>query len=170
MGAGVYHGVASSVLPSGSTTLPNKATVIRHASASDTEALIALGLAFVRDSPYTAHVAENPEQIGKVIAFLLAQPNSTILVAERDGAVIGLIGLAMVPHLWSGVLTVSELAYYVHPDHRGTVGIRLLKAAEAWAGASGAKAMQMIAPSAEVGRFYERLHYRPLETNYEKRI
>lgn len=156
---------------SSTTTLPNKAaTVIRQALASDTEALVALGLAFVRDSPYTAHVAENPDQIRRVIAFLLDQPNSTVLVAESGGVVIGLIGLAIVPHIWSGVPTAGELAYYVHPDHRGTIGVRLLKAAEAWAGTRGAKAMSMIAPSPEVGRFYERMHYTPLETNYEKRI
>lgn len=151
-------------------TLPDKATGIRHALPSDTEALVALGLAFVRDSPYTEHVAENPDQIRKVIAFLLAQPNSTILVAEQDGAVIGLIGLAIVPHLWSGIPTAGELAFCVHPDHRGTVGIRLLKAAETWAGESGAQAISMIAPSERAERLYTRLGYGFLESNFTKRI
>lgn len=153
-----------------SSTLPGKATGIRPALPSDTDALVALGLAFVRDSPYTEHVAENPDQIRRIIAFLLAQPNSTILVAEQEGAVVGLIGLAIVPHIWSGVPTAGELAFFVHPDHRGMVGVRLLKAAEAWARSRGAHAMSMIAPTPEVGQLYQRLAYRAIETNYEKRI
>lgn len=152
-------------------TLSDKALcVIRFATEADTQALIALGLAFVRESTYAAHVAENPAQIERVIAYLLAQPNATILVAERDGVVIGLIGLAIVPQLWSGVLTAGELAYFVHPDHRGSIGVRLMKAAEAWAGEHGAQAMSMIAPTEQVGQFYARMGYTALETNYTKRI
>lgn len=151
-------------------SLATQTVLIREATEEDTEALVGLGLASIRESVYAAHVAENPAQIGRVIAYLLEQPTATILVAERDGVVIGMIGLIVVPHLWSGVLTAGELTFYVSPAHRGSTGIRLLRAAEQWARAAGAVAIQMVAPTARAGHLYERLQYTEIETNYQKRI
>ena len=151
-------------------SLATHVATIRPATAADTEALVALGLASIRESVYAAHVAENPAQIGRVVAYLLAQPTATILVAERDDQVIGMIGLMVVPHLWSGVLTAGELTFYVSPDHRGSTGIRLLHAAEQWAREAGAVAIQMVAPTARAGQLYERLHYTAIESSYQKRI
>ncbi len=145
-------------------------TLVRPATEADTDALVALGLAFVRESSYAAHVAENPAQIAKVIAYLLVTPGCVLLVAERDSTVIGMIGLMITPHLFSGVLTAGELAFYVHPAHRGMTGIRLLRAAEAWASEQGAQSISMIAPTEAVGQLYARLGYTVLETNYMKRI
>ena len=47
----------------------------------------------------------------------------------------------------------------------GTDGVSL--EAEKWARQSGAARMQMIAPNERVGRFYRRLGYDHIESNYQ---
>jgi GNAT superfamily N-acetyltransferase len=127
-------------------------------------------MAFLRESVYAAHVAEHPAQAEKVVRYLLEHPDGTVLVADVDGTVIGMIGLLVVPHLFSGELTCGEVCWFVDPAHRGSAGLRLLRAAEQWAREAGAVTMQMIAPTARAAALYERLHYTALETNYTKRI
>lgn len=152
------------------TTQTATALTIREATEADVPALVTLGMAFLRESVYAAHVGENPAQAEKVAQYLLAHPDGAVLVAEVDGTVIGMIGLMVVPHLFSGELTAGEVFYYINPDHRGSAGLRLLKAAEQWAKDAGAVAIQMIAPTARVCVLYERLGYTAIETNYTKRI
>lgn len=151
------------------TTAQTSTAIIRRATAADTAALVALGLAFIRESSYAEHFEPDPAQLEKVVAYLLTHAECVMLVAEQDGAVIGMIGLAVIPHLYTGVPTAGELVYYVDPLHRG-IGVRLLHAAETWAKDAGAHAISMIAPTDVVGRFYTRLGYSFTESNYWKRI
>lgn len=151
-------------------TLPDKALGIRAATEADVPVLVTMTLAFLRGSEYAAHVAENPDQKHKLMCYLLGHPDGTVLVGEAGGIVVGMIGLMVVPHLFSGELTCGEVFWYVDPAHRGSTGIRLLRAAERWARDRGATVLQMIAPNARVGMLYQRLGYLPLEVSYTKRL
>ncbi len=145
-------------------------TVIREATEADIHALVTLGMAFLRESVYAAHIGENPAQAEKVARYLLEHPDGAVLVADVDGSVVGMIGLMVVPHLFSGELTAGEVFYFVSPEHRGSAGVRLLGGAEAWAKEHGAAQMQMIAPTARVCEFYERMGFTEIERNFQKRI
>jgi GNAT superfamily N-acetyltransferase len=96
----------------------------------------------------------------------------TILVAEVDGRVVGMICLALVPHLLTGQLYVDEVAWWVDPAHRGgTAGPRLLKAAEQWAVQNHANLIRMVAPcGSDAGRYYRRCGYKEVETTFSKAL
>lgn len=144
-------------------------TVIREAATDDVDRLVAMGRRFRDDTVYASRVRENVEQMAALTHRLIADENGLLLVVERAGTVVGMIGALLFPHHMSGDLTAGELFFWMEPEHRG-YGVRLLVRAERWARERGATTMQMIAPSEEVGILYRRLGYSPLEVAYEKRL
>lgn len=143
--------------------------MIREATLDDVPAIVDMGLQFLRTSDYKEALGENPTQIAATVNWLIADKNGVVLVADYDCGLIGMIGLLIFTHHFSGESIAGELAWWVNPEHRG-FGVRLLKAAERWAAERGAERMQMIAPSGEVGRIYERLGYTLVETAYQRNL
>jgi len=127
-----------------------------------------MGERFLTNSVY-AGFPLNREQMAQTVDLLLTSPIGRIYVAERKGDVVGMIGGLLFRHPITGEATVSELFWWVEPEHRG-IGIRLLKRAEQWAEEVGAVRMHMVAPTTDVGQMYLRLGYSPLETTYQKAL
>jgi ribosomal protein S18 acetylase RimI-like enzyme len=101
--------------------------------------------------------------------------HGVVFVAESamDETVCGMLAAQAYPHPMTGELTVSEIAWWVDPEKRGSsAGIRLLRELEAYAIGIGAKVLQMIAPEDAfvVERMYERMGYVPLETTWQRRL
>lgn len=128
-----------------------------------------MGERFLTETAYRGRVTVNPAQMAVLVAQLLDGETGAIFVSEREGAVVGMIGLLAFVHPIAGELTVAEVFWWVEPEHRGG-GVRLLKRAEQWARALGAVKLFMIAPTAEVGQLYERLGYESLETCYQRAL
>lgn len=144
--------------------------MIRHATRDDIPALVDMGLRFIRESGYDGRIAENPAQIGRFLSDLIGSDVGVVFVSTTEaGAVTGTIVLLRYVQPFSGQVIVSELAWWVNPEHRGH-GLRLLKHAEQWAAESGAELMQMIAPTAAVESLYQRLGYERLEAAYQRRM
>lgn len=143
------------------------AAVMREAVLADVPALVQMGQRFRQETAYADRLRNNPEQMTALAEKLIADANGVVFVTERDGVLVGMIGLLLFAHHLSGDLTVGELFFWVEPEHRGH-GVRLLRCAERWARAMGATTMQMIAPTTAVGQFYERLGYAEIEVAYEK--
>src|SRR5437762_11638475 len=101
--------------------------MIREAREADLGRLVEMGQRFLRESSYKTHLSDNPEQMRK-LAKDLTERNS-VLVAEEDGQLIGMLGFLVYPHFLSGDLTVGEVFWYVEPEHRGA-GVRLLRETE----------------------------------------
>lgn len=141
---------------------------IREATLADIPALTRMGLAFLRTSGYRSFVRENPAQIA-VLAERLITTQGVVLLAERHGVAVGMIGLVAGPHFISGDLFVGEVIYWIEPTARG-LGVRLLRAAERWAAAYGALTMQMISPNARVDALYERFGYQPVERTFQRTV
>jgi RimJ/RimL family protein N-acetyltransferase len=137
-------------------------TVIRAATAADLATCVEMGVRFGREV-YAGKVAVDADTILALGVRLLEQ--GTILVAEKDRAPIGMLGLIVLPHLFSGQPHCSEVFWWVDPDHRGC-GLRLLRAGEAWAWDHGATSFHVSAPDLRVGALYERLGYTKVETAY----
>jgi RimJ/RimL family protein N-acetyltransferase len=145
-----------------------RAAVIRAATEADIPALVAMGREFRAQTGYHRVIAEDAAQMATFCRQLLGGLG-TILVLEDDGGLIGMIGLTCLPHFLSGEVTAGEVFWWVDLAHRGR-GLRLLRAAEAWARAQGAVSLQMIAPDARVERLYERLGYVAIERTYQRRL
>jgi len=141
--------------------------MIRLGREADIPRIVEMGLRFHRESSYRKHIAENPEQMKKLACNVVAE--GICLLIEERGDVCGMICIVLFPHFISGELTAGEVAWWVDPEHRGS-GIKLVREAEKRAKEAGAKRLQMIAPTAQVGAVYERLDYEFVESAYEKTL
>lgn len=142
-------------------------TTIRAATHDDVDAMVAMGRQFLA-TEYPGRLMDNPEQLARLTHQLIDGDSSVVLVAERE-AVIGMIACVAYAHPMSGELTAAEMFWWVDPAHRGC-GLRLFRAAERWAREQGAQMFQMIAPSPEVERLYQRLGFTKIETIYHRSL
>jgi GNAT superfamily N-acetyltransferase len=147
-----------------------EALVIRVAEEGDIARLVEMGVRFATETVYRDRAFPvNEGAMARTAALLILGERGTVFVADVDGRVVGMIGLLLFENPLSGDISVSELFWYVEPEHRGH-GVRLLKRAEAWAREVGAEKVHMIAPTPDVSRMYERLGYAYLETTYQKAL
>lgn len=140
--------------------------MIRDAILKDVPELVALGQRFLAESSYAGVLRENPEQMADTAQRLIEQEDGAVLVAEDwRGRIAGTIGLFRFAHHFSGSVTVGEVFFFVEPESRGLIGVRLLKAAQQWAQASGAQSFQVVAPegATRVEALYRALQFQPLE-------
>lgn len=141
---------------------------IREATTGDVDSLVSMGERFL-GSVYAQKIHANPVALRQLSESLIASPDAVIYVAEVHSAVVGMMGLMRYVHPMSGELTASEVMWWVDPERRGS-GVRLFRVGEQWARDSGATVIQMIAPSPEVERFYERFGYEAVERTFQKRV
>lgn len=143
--------------------------MIREATTADVPRLVGMGTRFLKETVYCGRVRATPVQMADTVHMLLANPVGAIFVAERDGDLVGMIGLLFFNQAISGEATVAELFWWVEPEHRGH-GVRLLKRAEKWAIEQGATQMHMVAPTADVGTLYSALGYELIESTYSRAL
>jgi GNAT superfamily N-acetyltransferase len=144
--------------------------VIRHATAADIEALVALGREIAAQSEFQRDVVPD-EATMRALAERFAEGDTvTALVAEEAHGLVGVLGLALFPHLVSGALQAAQLCWWVTPAARGTVGPALLTAAEEWARAGGVQALHMAAPTDRYGRLFAHRGYAPDVTTYVRTL
>ena len=145
--------------------------MIRAATPDDIPRLVELGTRFMRESGYARHLTINGEAMAELAATLIEAEHGLLLVDDRGGEITGMIGVIATHHPHSGDPVMSELFWYVLPRARGG-GARLLLTAEAWARSHGITKSLTVAPAANgaVAGLYERLGYRPLETQFIKTL
>lgn len=143
---------------------------IRAAVLEDVPCLVEMGRRMRASTSYAATLAENPDQMRTTATNLIQQLGVVFVSEDRGGLLVGMIGLVVFDHFISGVPTVSEAFFWVEPEARGTVGVRLLKHAMRWAQSIGAQRLAMIQPVGEtrVGELYERLGFTCIELAWEK--
>jgi len=141
--------------------------MIRAATASDVPRLVEMGRRFRSETGYAKVLAENPQKMTELATQLTE--SGGLLVAERNGALVGMLGYVIFPHFISGEVTCNEAFWWVEPEHRGE-GVRLLREAEKCARASGARVMAMIAPNARVANIYRRMGYEFVEAAYQRTL
>jgi GNAT superfamily N-acetyltransferase len=138
--------------------------VIRGASLDDVDELLRLGRQMHAESemPY----AFNAGKLRGLIERMLVQPHlGIVLVAERDGAIIGFMGGMVAPHFFSDAMVATDFALYVEPEHRGGMtGASLIKAFEKRAFQLGAweccPGVSVDINAEQAVELYERLGYK----------
>lgn len=141
--------------------------MIRAAVEADVPRLIEMGERFHRESHYSKHLAPNAAQFDVLARKIVA--DGGVLVIDRDGELVGMIGYFIFPHFLSAEIIAGEVFWWIEPGCRGE-GRELLKAAESRAKTAGAQKMQMIAPNPRVGKLYERAGYSYVESAYQKTL
>lgn len=121
--------------------------VIRRAQQSDVDALGRLGALLLRthyafDPQRFIAPGDNPEAgYGWFLSSQLNDEDSVVLVAERDGAVIGYIYASLEPHSWKELREPAGFVHDIAVDDRGRrigVATALMEAAIAWLESRGA--------------------------------
>jgi GNAT superfamily N-acetyltransferase len=136
---------------------------IRQGDTDDIISLISLGREMHKESPRFKGMDYDEEKLIHLGIGLAEQGG--IFLAEKNGKPIGMVLGMVTEHFFGHDLMATDLAVYVHPDHRGgTLVVRLIKKFEAWAFSMGAKVISM-GVSTEVeadrtGQLYKRLGYR----------
>lgn len=145
--------------------------MIREATEADLPELLAMGHRFISESRYREFILDNGEQLEKLAKHLLANPQGRVLVSQKNGELVGMLGMIVFPHHFSGELTGGEVFWWVQPEEReGGAGLKLLRHAERLASSLGANKMQMVAPTERIEKLYEALGYKKVETTYQRNL
>ena len=140
---------------------------IRIAQQSDLERIVELGSRSLVDGPYAGIIKDKPDCARGFAAKILA--GGTVLLGEKDGVVVGLLGFLVAEHHFSGQRYAAELMWYVEPEHRkGVIAMQLMWAAEKLAKELGAETMVFTAPNDSVAAVYKRFGYEQLEVAFRK--
>jgi GNAT superfamily N-acetyltransferase len=81
-----------------------------------------------------------------------------------------MLALLIYPHPFSGETTAVELCWWMEPEHRGSGGLKLLRAAEQKAREAGATKLMLGAPSERTEELYQRLGLERVEVTYQRQL
>lgn len=143
---------------------PGGAVVVRGATARDLPVLVELlGQLFTMEADFRPDPSRQRRGLSELLA---AQDRATVLVAERDGQVVGMVTGQQVtstaeggPSIWVEDLVVAEGA-------RGAgAGRALLDAMGGWAEGRGATRLQLLVDEENLAAlgFYRRLGWSPTQ-------
>lgn len=116
----------------------------------------------------------SPEAVERIWNTLLPTGIGLFFVAEDEGRFVGMFGGVVSEDPYTGDIVALEQFWFVMPEARGSVGIRLFNAFEKEATARGAKRILMVhlmklTPESLRG-LYERRGYELVEQIYEKNL
>lgn len=100
--------------------------------------MLSLGEAMHAESPRFRALPWDADKVRRLIAHLIESDDGLAIVAEQGGAVIGgFMGMAF-DHWCTDARASTDLALFVHPEHRGGLtGARLLRVYARWAKGRG---------------------------------
>ncbi|MCX3058521.1 GNAT family N-acetyltransferase [Streptomyces beihaiensis] len=145
---------------------------IRPATADDIPAIVAM----LADDPLGAQ-RESPDDLTPYLAAharLAADPQQHVVVAERDGRVVGTLQLTVIPGLsHKGTTRALIEAVRVHAEERGSgLGTQLLEWAIDEARRQGCRLVQLTsdATRTDAHRFYERLGFEASHVGFKLKL
>jgi GNAT superfamily N-acetyltransferase len=144
---------------------------VRPATLADVPAIVRMAERFYETTSYTRWADFNPATVA-ALAENLAE-NHVLLVAEHEGAVVGMVGLFVAPFMFNADRTAAyEVVWWVDPEGRETgAGKALLRSIEPACREKGCAAIQMVHLSnspPQAAMLYERAGYGHTESSYTK--
>ncbi|ANJ08417.1 GNAT family N-acetyltransferase [Streptomyces parvulus] len=145
---------------------------IRRTTAADVPAVVAM----LADDPLGAE-RESPDDLAPYVAALErldADPNQHVVVAVRDGRVVGTLQLTIVPGLSRRGATRSIIeGVRIHADERGGgLGTQLIEWAVDESRRQGCHLVQLTSDKSrtDAHRFYERLGFSASHTGFKLQL
>ncbi len=148
-------------------------TTIRKATLADVPEIVRMSAAFYPTTHYAQWCEMDEASVAGLATGLIE--NDVFFVAESAGALVGMVGVMLVPFLFNrGHLFATEIVWWVAPEVRGTsVAARLLDVIEAPCRDRGAARIQMVhMPNSppQAAALYERMGYARSEISYTKEL
>ena len=145
--------------------------MIREAKLEDMDAVVRMGIRFAEETEYGDKLIPDPVRVTRLAADLIAMERGAVFLAESDAGPTGIIALWVLEHPLSGEPIGQEIIWWTAPEANGIGSRSLLRVAENWARAKGAKSMLMATADPDrVGKLYERMSYTPYEQLYRRRL
>lgn len=148
---------------------------IRAATVEDLEPLLEMGARMHAEGAYS-FLPYDREKLHRLKDYFFAHPDThCVLVAEQDGAVIGMLGGYLTDYYFCQEKLACDQFFFVERAWRGSrAAAGLIAAFRAWAEARGAREL-CLATSVDVntektGRFYEGLGFRCVGGVYKQRL
>lgn len=143
--------------------------MIRGATIADVPRLVEMAKRFHGETVYSAILPFSDASVEQAMTSFIGNETAVVFVMEAEGEIVGAIGGIMGPHFVSGTKAMSELFWWVDPEHRGS-GSKLLSTFEKYAKECGASFISMIAPpeARQVEKLYDRMGYHRSESIYMK--
>lgn len=146
---------------------------IRTATHDDIPRIVEMAERFYAQTRYADITPMAKESAAGLAIVLMDQ--GVMLVAERDGVVVGMAGLFIEPFTFNVSKTVAtELVWWVELEHqRSGIGMDLLAAIEPACRAKGADVIRMMCLAGQcegAEAIYSRMGYVPSEHAYTKVI
>ncbi|MFI6373991.1 GNAT family N-acetyltransferase [Streptomyces sp. NPDC050546] len=145
---------------------------IRAAVAEDVRAIVGM----LADDPLGAQ-RESPDDLAPYLTALerlSADPNQRLVVAVRDGRVVGTLQLTIIPGLSRRGTTRSIIeGVRIHADERGSgLGTQLIEWAISESRDSGCQLVQLTSDTSrtDAHRFYERLGFTASHTGFKLQL
>ncbi|MGI5368800.1 GNAT family N-acetyltransferase [Streptomyces sp. A244] len=145
---------------------------IRSAVSEDVPAIVAM----LADDPLGAQ-RESPDDLGPYLAALerlSADPNQRVVVAVRQGRVVGTLQLTIIPGLSRRGATRSIIeGVRIHADERGSgLGTQLIEWAIDTSREQGCQLVQLTSDNtrSDAHRFYERLGFTASHTGFKLQL
>jgi L-amino acid N-acyltransferase YncA len=105
---------------------------------------------------------------------LLHSGRGIMFIAAKEFQIVGVIAAVLAPDPFTGETMLVEACWFVHQDHRGFVGLRLLSALTDAAKALGVKHLLMAHVTTSVDgdpdELYARLGFKKLEAYYVREV
>lgn len=149
---------------------------IREATVDDVPRIAEMAKRFLDTTGYGAIVPNVKRASLAGAAEAIIRHGGVILLAQKGPPelrhTVGFCALMQATHVLTGEDYADEVALWVEPEHRkGTVGGRLLLAAEAWTRQKSIPCLKMVAPvGSRLHQHYQHRGYVPVETSYQKRL
>lgn len=144
---------------------------MRVANRNDVARIVEMGERFISGTSYRDFLPINRTALDALVSGMIGKTNCVIFVQEKDGQIIGMLGMHIYQHPMSGERVAAEAFWWVEPEHRkSSVGSDLFDHGEAWAKVNAAAKIQMIAPNDRVGALYRARGYTKFEEQYQKAL
>lgn len=114
--------------------------MIRDATHDDVLILLELGRRLHAESPRFSRLAFNDEKAGNFLRFLIESPDGWLVVAEKEGRVVGGMAALAYSEWFTHDKIVADVSLFMLPEHRGSfLSARLIRAFDVWSAGTGAK-------------------------------
>lgn len=148
--------------------------IIRLADVRNESEQIIVGVRdFISRMDFTDYIPEDREWFEKYIIEVLSSDTIEVVVAEDNGIIVAGLGMAYGPMLWNpGLVQAEELFWWAAEDAPPTAALRVLRNIMdrvkdgSNSGRTFVSFKRLTSSPEGVGRVYEKMGLREVETNY----